>query len=102
MVLREALDMMLEGVQRAGRRDACLTHAAAKQLAYAARLHDQLARPGECRANRRSQALAEADGDRIEVPGPLPGGDVGGDNGVPQARAVEVQGEVVLAGPAAD
>ena len=58
--------------------------------------------PHKRRADRCAEALGEADAHRVEVRGPIGGRDAGGDDGVEQPRAVEMPGEAVVGGPAAD
>ena len=91
--LDEPRAVVLERVQRARREDARLAHAAAEHLAVVARLGDERARPGERRADRRAEALGEADVHRVERRGELRRRDARGRGRVPEARAVEVQRE---------
>src|SRR5262249_55670488 len=90
VIVGQALDVVVERVGTNRGDDAGLPHAAAEELACPASLRDDGFRPGQGRADRGAEALAEADRDRVEVPGPVPGGDAGGNDGVPQAGAVEV------------
>ena len=100
MVLGQPLDVMLQRVQgAAAASDAGLPHAAAEQLADAARRGRRSPRPGQRRADRRPQPLAEADRHAVEVLGPLGRRDAGGDDGVPQPGAVQVHDQAVAAGP---
>ena len=75
VVVGQALDVVLQGVEGRGREDAGLPHAAAEELAVPHAPRDQVARAGQRRADRRAQPLAEADADRVEVPAQSAGGD---------------------------
>ena len=98
VVVGESLDVMLERVEARRGEDAGLAHAAAQHLARAVHAPDHLVRAAHERADRRAEALGEAEGHRVEGLGPDRRGGSGRDHGVPQARAVEVQGEPVLLG----
>ena len=89
MVLGQAVDVMLQGVEGTGGKDAGLAHPAAQQFAVPAALVDQLPRAGQGRADRRAQPLAETDAHGIEVLRPAGG-------------AVQMGPQSVLPGPAAD
>ena len=102
VVFGQAVDVVLERVERAGGDDAGLPHAAAERFAMAAGLADQIGRAAEGGADRRTEAFGEADADGVEVAGPIGGRNAGGDDGVEQAGAVEVAGQAVVGGPAAD
>ena len=57
MVVGQAVDVMLQRVKRRGGDDAGLAHAAAEHFAMPPGLLASVARPGQCRADRRPQAL---------------------------------------------
>ena len=66
VVVGEAVDVVVERVQRRRGDDAGLAHAAADHLAPAVRAGDERARADQRRADRRAEALREADRDLIE------------------------------------
>ena len=59
VIFGQAVDVVLERVERAGGDDAGLPHAAAERFAMPARACDQLRRAAQRRADRRAEALAE-------------------------------------------
>ena len=61
-----------------------------------------VARTGECRADRRAEPLREANADRIEMPGPFRGLDACGDNGVEESCAVQMGHQSLVMSPAAN
>src|SRR5437868_5758334 len=60
MVVRQPLDVMLDGIKCRGCDDAGLAHTAAKEFANSPRSDDKIARTGKRRPDRRSETLAEA------------------------------------------
>ena len=104
VVVGQALDMVVERVQRRRRQQAGLAQAATGHLAHAPRRRDQLAGAAQRRADRRAQPLAEADRQAVEVVGdlaqarqrPLPRRRAG-DRRVEHARAVQVRGQTARA-----
>ena len=58
--------------------------------------------PRQRRADRRAQALAETDRHRVELRGPCLRRNAGGDDGVPQTGAVQMQDQSVRMRPGAD
>ena len=73
VVFGQAVDVVFEGVECPGRDDAGLTHAAAEDFAMPAGLADHFGGAAECRADRRAEALAETDADRVEMASPIGG-----------------------------
>ena len=67
VVVGEPLDVVVEGVQAGGGQDADLAHAAAVALAPDPGLGDRVGRADEHRADRRPQALGQADADRCRT-----------------------------------
>ncbi len=102
VIFGQAVDVVLERVERAGGDDAGLAHAAAERFAMSPGLADQVSGAAQGRADRCAQAFREADAHGVEVAGPIGGRNARGDDGVEQPRAVEVAGEAVFGGPAAD
>ena len=90
MVLYEAVAHLLEGDERRGRDDAGLTHRATEHLADAPRLRDGLAVAAEDRADRRGEALREAELHRVDVAHQRLRFDAERGRGVEDSRAVEV------------
>ena len=95
VVLGEARDVVLERVEAGGGEDAGLAHAAAEHLATPVRRVDERLGAGDERADRRAEPLRQADAHGVERRGQLGERHPGGDVRVPQAGAVEVQGELV-------
>src|SRR5207253_9804948 len=60
MVVRQRLDVMLDGIERRGCDDAGLAHTAAKELANSPRPDDKIAATGKRRPDPRTETLAEA------------------------------------------
>ena len=102
VVLAEALDVVAQGVDPAGRDDPGLAHRAAEGLLVAPGLLDEGAGAGQRRADRRAQALGEVDPGRIEPPGEVGRLDPGGDDRVHQAGAVHVDRKTPAMGDVAD
>ena len=75
--------------------DACLAHATTCHLAPAARCIDPWPPATQHRANGRPQALGQADGDRIEWGGKLPGWHAMECRSVEQPSAVEMHGQAM-------
>ena len=65
VIVRKAIDMMVERVDAGGGADAGLAHRAAEPLLPAPDLVDEIARAGDHGADRRAQALGEIDPGRI-------------------------------------
>src|ERR1700722_17264608 len=102
MILCEPLNVMLQRIKRRRRDDAALPHAAAEEFANAPRFRDELARPRQRRADRRTESLAETDRNRIKLRGPCLRSDARGNDGVPEAGPVEMQDQSVGVRPGAD
>ena len=98
VVLGEALDVVVERVEHRRRDDTGLAERAAEQELEVPGLLHLLLGAGEDRAHRAAEPLREADLDGVGEPAVLGGRDAGGDGGVEQARAVEMDGEAELAG----
>ena len=104
VVFGQPVHMVVQRVQRTGRQQPSLAQPAAGHLADAARAIDQFARTTQCRADRRTQAFAEADGEAVEMVGDLPHTVVGTLPGcgrshgrVEHPRAVQVRGQTMTA-----
>ena len=102
MIVGQPIDVVIQGVERGGGQHADLPHSPAQNLAMAERLGNQIAWTGQGRTDRRPEPLAETNADGVEVLGPPRGGDAGGNHRVPEACAVKMRSQTVLAGPAAD
>ena len=68
----EAIDMVIERMDRRGGDDAGLAHAAADHLSPAVRASDEFLRAHQRRTDRRAQPLREADRDAVERRGDCP------------------------------
>src|SRR5207244_5352804 len=97
MVVREAVDVVVERIDARGRDDPRLAHRTAEEVLEPPRLPHPLARAGDQRAERAAEPLREAERDRVEATGDLGRRDPGRDRGVHEAGSVEVQMEVALA-----
>ena len=97
VIVGQPLDVMLERVEAGGGEDAGLAHAAAEHLADAVHAVDELRRAADQRADRRAEALRQAERDGVEPLHPARRRDAAGDDGVEQPRAVEVQTQAALA-----
>ncbi len=93
---------MVEGVECGGGEDAGLAHAAAEHFAEAAGALDDVAWAAEGGADGSAEAFGEADADGVEGGGVFVFGDAGGGGGVPEASAVEVEFQAVVAGDGFD
>jgi hypothetical protein len=102
VVFGEACAVVIEGVEGRGGEDAGLAHGAAEHLAEAEDTGDGGLVAGDGGTGGGAQALGEAAGDGVEIPGVAGGVDAGGRGGVPDAGAVEVQLESKFAGAAGD
>src|SRR3990167_7237416 len=107
MVVGQAMNVMVQRMQRSGRQHTRLAQPAAQHLAVAVGAGNQLSRADQRRAHRCAQALAEADrhavvqagdgarlGDGI-TPRRIPGHTR--HRGIEQPRAVQVRGQPMLA-----
>jgi hypothetical protein len=99
VVLGQPLDVVVQRVETRRRQDAHLAHAAAEPLADQPGLGDALPGADHERADRRTQALGEADRQRVEQPAVRGQRHPVGHVRVPDAGAVAVQQDV--AGPGA-
>ena len=102
VVFGEAVDHLFEGDDSGGGDDAGLTHAASEPLADPAGAVDEVAFADEDRTEGAAQSLGQAEHHGVDVAGVLGGRDSGGDGGVEDARAVEMDREIVLAGDRAE
>ena len=66
MVVHESIAVVVERVDSRGRQNTSLTHSATEHLAPTAGARDQLGGSHEHTPDRRTQALGQADRDRIE------------------------------------
>ena len=97
VVVREAVDVVVEGVEAGGGDDAGLAHGAAELMLHTPGLGDEVAGSGQDSADGGAEAFAEVDPDRVELGGELERRDAGGDDGVHEAGAVHVHRESVAA-----
>src|SRR5207244_13562908 len=97
MVVRNPVDMVVEGVERRGGDDSRLAHRSAEVVLPTARPRHQLVRTGDQRAERATEALGEAERDRVESAPDSRGRDAARDRGVHEPGAVQVDPQVVLA-----
>ena len=97
VVVRQTLDVVVEGVHAGGGDDARLAHGAAEQVLLAPRALDRLGRAREKRAERTAQALRQAEGHGVEVLADRRRLDARRDDRVEEARAVEVGSQATLA-----
>ena len=82
VVESQAINMILKGMERGSSGYATLTHSASEDFSMAQCFVDQFTRSGESRSDGRTETLAEADADRVEVLGPGGCVDTGGDDSV--------------------
>src|SRR5262245_66207346 len=75
--------------------DPRLTHGSAHLLLAPPRLGDEVARPGQCRADRSAEAFREIDPRRVERLGVGSRGHAARDDGVHETGTVHVSDEVV-------
>ena len=71
MIFGQPIDVMIEGIEGRGRKNAGLSHAAAEQFPVPDGFPDQVAGTRQGRSHGCAEALAEADVHRIEVLRPL-------------------------------
>ena len=102
MIRREAIDVMLQGIECRRRQHAGLPHAAAEQFAMPPGQLDELARARQRRTDRRPQSLAEANAHGVEVLRPIGRRNAGGHGRIPQPSAVQVGGQPDRMGPIAN
>src|SRR3990170_2766789 len=95
VVLGEPVDHAFERNQPGRGEDAHLAHPAAQHLPRAARARHELARAADERADRRRQALGQAEGDRVDGPREVGDRPAERHRGVEDARAVEMHGNAV-------
>ena len=98
VVVGEALDVVLERVEAGRRDDPCLPHRAAEAVLLDPRARHQLGRAGDDGAERRAEALREAERDGVEAAPPMTAAATPERDGrVREPRAVEVDSEPELA-----
>ena len=97
MILREALDVVLERIDSRGGEDPDLAHGSAQHLANAARPLDEIPAADEHRSRRRSQPLRQTHRHRVEARAQILHRHAELDRGIENARAVEVNGKVAPA-----
>jgi hypothetical protein len=90
VVAREARTVVVERVRAGGREAPDLAHAAAQHLAKATRPQDRLGAARKHGADRRAEALREANADRVEGCRQRHFGRPARDGGIPNAGPVEV------------
>ena len=93
VILREAVPIVLERIERRGGDDAGLAHRAAQHLFLAPGFLDEVLRAGQRGADRRAQALGVVEPQRVGAGGVILRAGAGFDSGVAQAGAVHVDGE---------
>src|SRR5512134_1868998 len=98
VVLRQALDVVLERVQARGGENPGLPHHAAEDLARAPRPGNEILRTHQHRAGGRAQALGEARRYRVEAAAELLHRHAEFHRGVADARAVEVRRQAAALG----
>ena len=96
MVVGETLDIVLQGVEPAGRDDAGLPHAASKELPSAASASDHGRFAEEHRAYGRTEPLRQADAHRVEQRRDVGDRHIKAHGGVADAGAVQVQHHATL------
>ena len=101
VVVGEAVQVMVQGVQAGGRQDAGLAHAAAVALAEHAGPGDPVGGGDQHRAHRGPEALGQAHRHRVGEPAVDRQRDPGGHVGVPEPRPVQVHRHTCLGGPGA-
>ena len=97
MVVGEAVDVVVERVQRGRGDHTGLPHGAPEQELLPPGPLDPFLRRGEDGAERAAEPLGEADGDAVGEPPVLGGGDAACGGRVHDPRAVEVHGEPKVA-----
>ncbi len=102
MILRQAVDVVLERVETRRSDDPGLPHRPAEHVLVATGGLDERRRPGQHRSDRRAQPLRQVDPDRIDLPGELRRARAAGDDRVHQARAIHVHRDAVLRGQRPD
>src|SRR3954447_7037543 len=102
VILRQALDMMLQGIDASCGDDPGLPHGAPEALLVAPGLLDELARAGQDRSHWGSQTFAEIQPDGVECRGKAMGRRSAGHNRVQHSRAVHMGHQPCLVRRAAD
>ena len=97
VVIRQAVEMMVECVDAGRAENARLAHRTARHAPVAYRPVDQRARTGEQRAAGRAQSLGQRDRDQIERRGERRAGAPARHRSVPKPRAVEKTRHVAFA-----
>ena len=92
VILGEPSDVVIEGVQARGRQQPGLAHRSTECVATRPRASDERIGPREQRAHRAAEALAQAHADAVSHARQLGQLAARGDVGVPQPRAVHVDG----------
>src|SRR5205814_7612314 len=96
VIVGEALDVVVERVQRGRCEDPRLPERAAEQVLALPRTLDERRRAGEDRAGRAAEALREADSDGVREMRPVGRCAPGSDGRVEETGAVEVHGGATL------
>ena len=91
VIIRKSRKLVLKGKEPRSSDDTCLAHAAAKRLAQALRTVDERARAGEDRPNRRAEAFAQTERDRVSASNEVGNRRVRCDTCVRKPRAVDVK-----------
>src|SRR5438552_18041148 len=89
MILDQAIEMVIERVNCRRRENSHLPHVSAIQLAHATSASNEVLRSRDCRANRRSETLAETDRHAVERLAPFGQRDAGRSVSIPASSAVE-------------
>ena len=96
VIVDQAIDVVLERIDRPRGDDAGLAHSTTKLMFPAPSPFDKSPRPSQGSPNRCAQALAEIDPDRINLGGIVCRRDAGADHRIEQARPIHVGGQSVL------
>lgn len=102
VVVGEAIDVVLQGIDAGRRDDAGLAHSAAEQVLETPGLGNELLVAGQDAADGATESLREIDPTGIEVLAVVARGDTGCDDGVEESRPVKVHEEAVLASDGGD
>ena len=96
VILGQAVDMMLQGVNAGRRDDPGLAHGAAELMFEAPSLVDEIAVARQHPADRTAQALRQIDPHTVAGRREIGGADARGDHRVEQPRAIHVQRQPML------
>ena len=100
VVLRQALDVVIERIEAGRGQHARLAQRAAQAMLPLPGLVNEGRRAGEHPTHRAAQPLRQIEPDAVAWRSHTMGGDAAGDGGIEDARAVHMHGEAVAAGGA--